>query len=72
MTTAPDAMPAIFYALKDVATVLLLEADILETLEHATHAGVLRRQADVIEKQLQEIREGRTVIVDANREGPVC
>ena len=71
MTTIPDAMPAIFYELADVAMVLLLEADVLEALEHATHAGVLRRQADVIENQLQEIKEGRTVIVDANREGLV-
>ena len=66
MATAPDAMPAIFYELADVAMVLLLEADVLEVLDYATHAGVLRRQADVIENQLQEIREGRTVIVEAH------
>lgn len=72
MTTAPDAMPAMFYELADVAMVLRLEADALELLEHATHAGVLRRQVDTIEEQLKEIREGRIVIVDANREGPVC
>ena len=72
MTTSPDAMPAIFYELADVAMVLLLEADVLDALDYATHARVLRRQADVIEKQLQEIRDGRMVIVDANREGPVC
>ena len=72
MTTIPDAMPAIFYELADVAMVLLLEADVLDALDYATHAGVLRRQVDVIEEHLQAIREGRTAIVDANREGPVC
>ena len=56
----------LYEKLANVAQVLQLEADVLESLEHATHAGVLRRQVDVIEKQLQEIREGTTVIVDAD------
>ena len=56
----------LYEKLANVAQVLQLEADVLESLEHVTHAQVLRRQVDVIEKQLQEIREGTTVIVEAH------